>query len=84
MGGYIFSKKGPHNRPLELKHEPKFQTQTTMPKFMEYLKEDNEVQIESVASWEEKYASYQALSEECRRVLPFKYFFENKYREYPL
>ena len=35
-----------------------------MPKLMEDPKEDLEVQIELVSSWEEKYAVYQTLSEE--------------------
>ena len=77
MGGTIFSNMGPHNRPLEFKDEPNLHPQPTMPKFREYPKEDHEVHTKSVASWEEKYVAYQNLREECRRILPFKVFFEN-------
>ena len=51
-----------------------------MPKFVEYPKEGHEVHTESIASWEEKYIAYQTLTEECRRVLPFRYFCETQYR----
>ena len=63
MGGSIFSKTGPHNRPPEFKDEPKLQPRPTMPKFMEFPKEDPEVQTETVASWEEKFVAYKTFSE---------------------
>ena len=71
MGGTIFSNTGPQNRPLEYRDEPKFQPQPTMPKFVETSKEDHEAHAETIATWEEKFSIYQALSEECRRDLPF-------------
>ena len=81
MGGSIFSKTRPQNRPLEYLYEPKFHTQTTMPKFVEIPKEDPEVQTETIASWEEKFVAYQTLSEECRRDLPLRDFCKSQYRE---
>ena len=54
-----------------------------MPKFIEFPKEDLEVHTETVASWEDKFVAYQTLSEECKRVLPFRDFFETQYRGKP-
>ena len=33
----------------------------------------------TIASWEDKFVAYQTFSEECKRVLPFRYFCENNY-----
>ena len=71
MGGSVFSKTGPHNRPLEFREEQKLHPRPTMPKFVETPKEDPEAQAETIATWEEKFSVYQYLSEECRRALPF-------------
>ena len=51
-----------------------------MPKFVETPKEDHEAQVETIATWEEKFYVYQSLSEGCRRALPFKYFYETQFR----
>ena len=80
MGGSIFSKTGPQNKPIEYRYEPKLQPRLTMPKFVETPKEDHEAQVENIASWEEKFYVYQSLSEECRRTFPFKDFCETQYR----
>ena len=42
VGGSIFSKIGPQNRPLEYTYEPKLQPRPSMPKFVETPKEDHE------------------------------------------
>ena len=52
MGGFIFSKTRPHNRPLEFKYEPNLHPWLTIPKFMEYPKEDHEVQTKTLSLWE--------------------------------
>ena len=83
MGGSVFSKTGPHNRPLEFREKPKFQPRPTMPKFLETPKEDHESHTETIATWEEKFFVYQYLSEECRRALPFQYLCENQFRGKP-
>ena len=54
-----------------------------MPIYMEYQKDEHEVQTETIASWEEKFVAYQTLSEECKRVLTFRYFCETRYRGKP-
>ena len=71
MGGSIFSKTGPQNRPLEYREEPKLHPRPTMPKFVETPKEYHEAHVETIATWEEKFYVYQSSSEECRRDLPF-------------
>ena len=71
MGGAIFSKTGPQNRPLECRDEPKFHPWPTMPKLIETPKQDHEEQVETIATWEEKFFVYQSLSEECRKNIPF-------------
>ena len=83
MGGSVFSKTGPQNRPLEFREEPKLHPRPTMPKFVETPKEDPEAQAETIATWEEKFFVYQYLREECRRALPFQDFRENQFRGQP-
>ena len=83
MGGDIFSKTGPYNRPLEYKDEPKLQPRPTMPKFVETPKEDHEAHAETIATWEEKFFVYQSLSE-CRRALSFRDLCENEFRGNPI
>ena len=83
MGGSIFYRIGPHNRPMEYKYEHKLQPWPTIPKFMECPKEDPKLHTKTIASWEKKFVAYQTLSEECKRVLPFKYFCETQYRGNP-
>ena len=76
-GGSIFSKAGPHNKPLEFKSEIKNQPWPTIPSFTKERREELEVQNESIASWEDHYAKYQTLSEEWKRALSFKDFCES-------
>ena len=80
MGGDIFSKTGPQNRPLECRDEPKFHPWPTMPKLIETPKQDHEEQDETIATWEDKFSVYQSLSEECRRALPFRDLCETQFR----
>ena len=51
-----------------------------MPKLIETPKQDHEEQVETIATWEEKFSVYQSLSEECRRALPFQYLCETQFR----
>ena len=54
-----------------------------MPKFVDIPKEDHEAEVETIATWEEKFFVYQSLSEECRRAFPFRYLCETQYRGEP-
>ena len=76
MGGYVFSKTVPKNRPIEYRDEPNLQPQPTMPNFVDIPKEYHEAHAETIPTWEEKFYIYQSFSEECRRDLPFRDFYE--------
>ena len=54
-----------------------------MPKFVESPKGDHEARTETIDTLENKYDVYQTLSEECRRDLPFKYFYNIQYKKEP-
>ena len=83
MGGSIFSNTKPRNMPLEYRDEQNLQYHPTMPKFVEIPNEYHEARAETIATWEEKFSIYQTFSEECRRDLPFRDFYETQYRGQP-
>ena len=66
----IFSKTGPHSRPLEFKEFPR----SYMPKFLEHRVEEAEVPFEGVTPIEVWLTEYMAFSEEFKRHLTFRYY----------
>ena len=79
-GETLFLNTRLHNQPLEFKGDIKSQSRPTIPKFAEEHRKEPKLHNESIATWEDRHAEYQTLSEYCRRALPFKDFYESQYK----